>query len=69
MTVPLKKRLYASTFLVLAATTLPAFAQTVTLTALNAEMSIEGELLGFDGETYRINTVLGELTLNASMVR
>ncbi|WP_393929685.1 phosphate ABC transporter substrate-binding/OmpA family protein [Yoonia sp. R2-816] len=32
-------------------------------------MSIEGELLGFDGETYRINTVLGELTLNASMVR
>ncbi len=38
MTISTKTRLYASTFLVLAATTLPAFAQTVTLTALNAEI-------------------------------
>ncbi|MFG5383816.1 flagellar motor protein MotB, partial [Yoonia sp. R2-816] len=62
-----RKNLFVGTAMSLLATS--AFAQTVTLTALNAEMSIEGELLGFDGETYRINTVLGELTLNASMVR
>ncbi|EBA10912.1 phosphate ABC transporter substrate-binding/OmpA family protein [Roseobacter sp. CCS2] len=64
----LKKHLYTSTFLLMA-TTLSTSAQDVTLTALNGDVTIEGELLSFDGAVYTLGTVLGTLTLDADMVR
>lgn len=47
---------------------LAALAQEVTLTSLDNELTISGELLGFDGEFYRIDTIYGELTLDSSGV-
>ena len=47
---------------------LAAFAQDVTLTSLNDELTVSGELLGFDGEFYRVETIYGELTVDSSGV-
>lgn len=44
-------------------------AQDVTLVSPDGGVSVEGTLLGFDGEFYRVDTVYGELTVDGSGVR
>lgn len=46
----------------------PLLAQDVTLRALSGDVEISGNLMGFDGEFYRIDTVYGELTVDGSGV-
>ncbi|MGX9356109.1 phosphate ABC transporter substrate-binding/OmpA family protein [Roseobacteraceae bacterium S113] len=43
-------------------------AQDVTFTSRDGSIEVEGNLLGFDGEFYRVDTIYGELTLDASGV-
>ena len=45
-----------------------ARAQDATLTALDGGLSLSGDLLGFDGEFYRLDTVYGVLTVDAAGV-
>ena len=45
-----------------------AWAQDVTLTSRDGTVEISGNLLGFDGEFYRLDTVYGELTVDGSGV-
>jgi phosphate transport system substrate-binding protein len=45
-----------------------AWAQDVTLTSPDGEVEISGNLLGFDGEFYRVDTIYGELTVDGSGV-
>ncbi|WP_135502663.1 substrate-binding domain-containing protein [Roseovarius aestuariivivens] len=45
-----------------------ALAQDVTLTSRDGNVEISGNLLGFDGEFYRVDTVYGELTVDGSGV-
>src|SRR6056297_496823 len=45
-----------------------AIAQDVTLTSRDGDVEISGNLLGFDGEFYRLDTVYGELTVDGSGV-
>jgi phosphate transport system substrate-binding protein len=45
-----------------------AVAQDVTLTARTGGLEISGQLLGFDGEFYRLDTVYGEVTVDGSGV-
>ncbi|MEO1419818.1 MAG: phosphate ABC transporter substrate-binding/OmpA family protein [Pseudomonadota bacterium] len=45
-----------------------ATAQDVSLTSPDGSIAIEGRLLGFDGDFYRVDSVYGELTLDASRV-
>ncbi len=45
-----------------------AVAQDVRLAAPDDGIAVEGRLLEFDGEVYRVDTVYGELTLDASRV-
>ena len=45
-----------------------ARAQDATLTALDGGLSLSGDLLGFDGEFYRLKTVYGTLTVDAAGV-
>lgn len=45
-----------------------AVAQDVTLTSRDGDVEISGDLLGFDGEFYRVDTVYGELTVDGSGV-
>lgn len=47
----------------------PALAQDVTLISPDGAVEISGNLLGFDGEYYRVDTVYGELTVDGSGVR
>ena len=47
----------------------PAAAQDVTLTSRDGGVEISGDLLGFDGEFYRLETIYGELTVDGSRVR
>ncbi|MEX0348387.1 MAG: substrate-binding domain-containing protein [Paracoccaceae bacterium] len=47
---------------------LPGLAQDVTLTSRDGAVAITGDLLGFDGEFYRVSTKFGELTVDASGV-
>lgn len=56
----------AALFLFGAAT--PVFAQDVTLTSRDGSVEIAGNLLGFDGEFYRVETLYGELTVDGSGV-
>lgn len=46
----------------------PVLAQDVTLTSPDGAVEVSGNLLGFDGEFYRIDTRFGELTLDGSGV-
>lgn len=50
-------------------TALPAAAQDVTLTSRDGGVEITGNLLGFDGEFYRVDTIYGEMTVDGSRVR
>lgn len=43
-------------------------AQDVTLTSRDGDVEISGNLLGFDGEFYRVETIYGELTVDGSGV-
>lgn len=45
-----------------------AVAQDVTLTSRDGNVEISGDLLGFDGEFYRVDTIYGELTVDGSGV-
>ncbi|RKF13450.1 cell envelope biogenesis protein OmpA [Roseovarius spongiae] len=45
-----------------------AQAQDVTLTSRDGAVEISGDLLGFDGEFYRVDTIYGELTVDGSGV-
>ena len=45
-----------------------ARAQDATLTALDGGLSLSGDLLGFDGEFYRLDTAYGVLTVDAAGV-
>lgn len=45
-----------------------AFAQDVTLTARDGSLSVQGTLRAFDGETYRITSDFGPLTIDANAV-
>lgn len=56
----------ALSFLALGAT--PLAAQDVTLTSRDGSVEINGTLLGFDGEFYRVDTQYGELTVDGSGV-
>ncbi|WP_255008074.1 substrate-binding domain-containing protein [Roseovarius sp. M141] len=47
---------------------LPVAAQDVTLTSRAGDIEISGNLLGFDGEFYRVDTIYGELTVDGSGV-
>lgn len=47
----------------------PTLAQDVTLSSPDGTMEISGDLLGFDGEFYRVETRFGELTVDGSGVR
>ncbi len=46
----------------------PVAAQDVTLTSHDGSVQIDGTLLGFDGEFYRVETIYGELTVDGSGV-
>ena len=43
-------------------------AQDVTLTSRDGTVEISGDLLGFDGQFYRVQTIYGELTVDGSGV-
>lgn len=58
----------AALFLCLALAPLSATAQDVTLRSLDGAVEIEGDMLGFDGEFYRVDTIYGEITIDASGV-
>ncbi len=58
----------AALFLFLLSLSSPAAAQDVTVTSLDGAVRIDGTLLGFDGEFYRLGTVYGEITIDASGV-
>lgn len=62
----LRAAAYAALFLF--ATGFAAVAQDVTLTSRDGDVEISGNLLGFDGEFYRVDTVYGELTVDGSGV-
>lgn len=49
-------------------TTQSAFAQDVTLTSRDGKVEITGNILGFDGDFYRVETKFGELTIDGSGV-
>lgn len=46
----------------------PATAQQVTLTSLDGGITLQGDLLSYDGSAYKIRTLLGELEVNAFRV-
>ncbi len=54
--------------LTICCTGLTAAAQDVTLTSRDGEVEISGNLSGFDGEFYRVDTIYGELTVDGSGV-
>lgn len=61
-------RAAASAALILFSLTRPLAAQDVTLTSPDGAVEITGNLLGFDGEFYRVDTQFGELTVDGSGV-
>lgn len=62
------KRAVLSAVLFLFDATLPLMAQDVTLRSPDSQVEINGTLLGFDGEFYRLQTKYGELTVDGSGV-
>ncbi|WP_371224757.1 substrate-binding domain-containing protein [Roseovarius sp. 2305UL8-3] len=58
--------IFAALFLFSAASA--ATAQDVTLSSRDGAVEISGNLLGFDGEFYRVDTIYGELTVDGSGV-
>ncbi|NSX53505.1 phosphate ABC transporter substrate-binding/OmpA family protein [Parasulfitobacter algicola] len=64
----MNKKTTLASALALCLTTIPAFAEKVTLTSIDESISVTGELINFDGDRYVIRTVLGEITLLTSQV-
>ncbi|MFX0545512.1 substrate-binding domain-containing protein [Roseovarius sp. S1116L3] len=64
--IQLRAAIFAALFPCLAA--IGAAAQDVTLTSRDGDVTITGDLLGFDGEFYRVDTIYGELTVDGSGV-
>jgi phosphate transport system substrate-binding protein len=62
----LRAAIFAALFPCLAA--ISAEAQDVTLTSRDGDVTITGDLLGFDGEFYRVDSIYGELTVDGSGV-
>jgi phosphate transport system substrate-binding protein len=62
----LRAAIFAALFPCLAA--FSAMAQDVTLTSRDGDVTITGDLLGFDGEFYRVDSIYGELTVDGSGV-
>ena len=54
--------------LILGTMTAPGAAQDVMLRSHQGDVEISGNLLGFDGEFYRVDTIYGELTVDGSGV-
>jgi phosphate transport system substrate-binding protein len=63
----LQRAAYLAAFFVCVVTA-PLMAQDVTLTSPDGSVEVNGTLLGFDGEFYRVETVYGELTVDGSGV-
>lgn len=61
-------RLLCASLLALLVTAHVASAQDVTLTSRDGALSIEGTLLGYDGEFFRVETIYGPLTLDGEGV-
>lgn len=62
------KRAAAFAALFLFATTTMTLGQDVTLTSRDGSVTVTGDLLGFDGQFYRVRTEFGELTVDGSGV-
>lgn len=62
----IRAAIFAALFLLVAP--VGAAAQDVTLTSRDGSVEISGDLLGFDGEFYRVDTIYGELTVDGSGV-
>lgn len=62
------KKLVAGVFLALVAISPTASAEPVTLNSLDGSVSMTGELLSYDGESYSLGMQMGEITLDASQV-
>ncbi len=63
----LRAAIFAALFLFTGA--MPLLAQDVTLTSSDGAVEISGDLLGFDGQFYRIDTIYGELTIDGTDVK
>ncbi|MHA7850370.1 substrate-binding domain-containing protein [Roseovarius sp.] len=63
---PVRAAMIAALFTI--GTGLSVNAQDVTLTSRDGDVEISGNLLGFDGEFYRVDTIFGELTVDGSGV-
>ncbi len=61
-------RLRAAVLALLPFAALPALAQDAFLTSRDGSISLEGDMLGFDGEFYRLRTDFGVITLDAEGV-
>ena len=55
--------------LLAAASTTPALAADVRLQSLDGGTTLSGELLGYDGRTYQLRTIVGDLNVDALRVR
>lgn len=64
----LRAAAFAALFLCSETPFAPAFANDVTLTSRDGAISISGNLLGFDGEFYRVDSEFGVLTVDGSGV-
>src|SRR6056297_2575098 len=62
------KRAAAFAALFLFATATMTWGQDVTLTSRDGSVTVTGDLLGFDGQFYRVRTEFGELTVDGSGV-
>jgi phosphate transport system substrate-binding protein len=68
MTRQFRAAVSAALFLFAAALPGAGSAQDVTLTSRDGSIVLDGTLLGFDGEFYRVDTIYGELTVDGSGV-
>lgn len=59
---------HAASFAAFLSVAVPAMAQDITLTSRSGAITLDGTLLGFDGEFYRIGTKYGPLTVDSAGV-
>ncbi|MEM6339878.1 MAG: phosphate ABC transporter substrate-binding/OmpA family protein [Pseudomonadota bacterium] len=63
-----KYRRLTSVASVLAILALPALSQTVTIQTVDGNISIQGRIMGFDGENYDLDSAIGRTTIPAAAV-